>query len=257
MVLQRMGLSRMKAGGEKRGPGTIALWAGGFLLVNLAPIANFAAVGELGSALTGAFVGTNVAFTALLAIPFLGERLTAFRAVVSACLLSAIAASPFLAAASEPPTVGHATLPALAAGFALPLAAALFALLGLRRASNPGLSGAILGAASGAFGGLAIVAMEAARLVDGLDLGAYLTHYPIYAYALAAAFAIAAMQFACARSPLAAVSGPLYGAQVLYPSLVGAFAFARVPGAWHIAAMLAIAACALLLAGSAKDAGKA
>jgi drug/metabolite transporter (DMT)-like permease len=221
-------------------------WILGFLLMNLAPIPRFFALQGLPINVVNAFVGSNVAFTAIMAVFILKERMTRPQILWSAFLLAALA----LAAARGGSPESALDRPSLIFFFALPLV--LGALCMLLRRRKPSRELAILFAvSSGAFGGYMNLPMKAVQS-GGLDIATLVFFVGLYIVAGALSFVL--IQFAYKDGEMSAVSPAMYGLQVLWPALASFWVFRSLFDPVQVLALVAIALGVLMIAKPARGA---
>ncbi|MBL8965676.1 MAG: DMT family transporter [Spirochaetaceae bacterium] len=220
-------------------------WIVGFTLMNLHPIFNYVALLGLPPNVVAAMIGTNVAFTSLLAALLLGEkinkrRITAFLLIFGAVALLGLRGKPHLGGLRDE---------WLYVFGAIPLGIGALCWIFRRRLLGPAFPTAIA-AVSGSLGGYMVLAMKAFQLRAGGDTGLWFTTPYIYLYFLGGLGAFSLIQLAFKHGDVTLVSPADYGMQVLWPSLASYFIFGMTFDPLQVGCIAAIVVAILLIAGS-------
>ncbi len=208
-------------------------WILGFVLMNIAPIPRFFALMGLPINVVNAFVGSNVAFTAIMAIFILRERMSRRQVLWSMFLLAALAAASVRGGSPEEVL----DRPWLLGFFALPLVVCAGCWIARTRRRSAVLA-ILLAAGSGAFGGYMNLPMKAVQ-TGGLDLSSRIFFVGLYIVAGVLSFFL--IQYAYKDGAMSSVSPAMYGLQVLWPALASFWVFKSVFDPVQVVALAAIA----------------
>jgi drug/metabolite transporter (DMT)-like permease len=222
-------------------------WFLGFMLVNVVPAFQYFALMGLSTNVVGAAAGTSIAFSAILAVFFLRERLGRRRLAWTLLLFASIVAAGFLGEGGSSGLEGLSPA-ALYVFLGLPLVAGL-ALFCLRsRFKGPRLA-ASLAAVSGCLGGFMVFPLRALQVDAEPGLGGWLASPYLYAFLAAGFSSFVLIQTAYKDGEMAAVAPAFYGTQVLWPAL-GSFAvFGAKFLPAQIGAFALVALCVVVIAG--------
>jgi drug/metabolite transporter (DMT)-like permease len=189
-------------------------WSAGFMLMNLAPIGNYAALFGLPANVVSALMGSNVAFTAVLAALVLHEKIGARRLVWSGLLFVGLAAAGLR---SEAPGAAL-VLPAFWLFAALPAAFGLFAAAARAKMRGSALA-AFIAAASGCLGGSMVLSMRALQVGAAPSLAGWLASPFLYTYFFEGLLSFFLVNLAYKDGEMSLVSPAYYGMQVLWPAV--------------------------------------
>lgn len=252
MVLQKKNVCWFGHKGEKERKYRRAKygWILGFTLMNLQPVFNYFALFGLPPNVVAAMIGTNVAFTSVLAAYMLGERLTRRRLAGAAVIFVAVGA---VSMTGDQAAAGIVEVrPAFYYAFgALPLALAAFLAAFRRRIRNRAFP-TMVAAVAGALGGYMVITMKALQLeASGGPLSWLATPY-FYIYFASGAVSFSILQLAFHRGEVTTVSPADYGMQVLWSALASHLVFGMRINVVHQAAVLAILVSIVVIASSGK-----
>lgn len=199
---------------EKVRRGEIIGWTIGFILMNIQPVFNYLALGELAPNIVAAIGGSNIIFTIILSYFMLGEK-TSMRKIPWIVLMAlSLAYAGFV----EQESTQQFKIDAFWIAFFIPTAFAMLMLL-VSRHMSPEWVGISLGSAAGALGGFMVLALEALRINIGTDfLNWFLSAY-LYVYIFCGISSFLIKQVAFERGKMTAVAPSFYGFLVLYPSI--------------------------------------
>lgn len=256
---------------ERRYPGRsrdAALWVVGFVLMNVQPVFVYFALAGLAANVVAAAGGASVAFTALLSVPLLGERLTRRRIAWTLLLFAALAVASLRggrsaaegAVAAGGGGAGFSAL-GLYLAFALP-ALAVAAAIGFDRAGGTRqpvrtVPAAAFAAGAGAFSGFMVLAMDGLRSIASGGFGDWLRSPFLYLYVAAGIAAFAVNQIAYGKGSMASVAPAFYGMQVLWPAICAYFVSGAAFDALQALSFVVIALSILAMGGEkAADPGR-
>jgi drug/metabolite transporter (DMT)-like permease len=222
-------------------------WFLGFMLVNIVPAFQYFALMGLSTNVVGAAAGTSIAFTALLSVSFLRERLGKRRLALTLLLFAAIVAAGLLGEGGSSGLAGLSPT-ALFAFLGLPLAAGAALLLLRRRIKGPRLA-TLIAAASGALGGFMVFPLRALQVDAGPGLAGWLASPYLYAFLAAGLSSFLLIQAAYRDGEMASVAPAVYGMQVLWPALGSFLVFGAKFLPAQIAAFALVALCVVAIAG--------
>jgi len=223
MVLQKknVGWFGFKGRKDRRHRAAKYGWILGFTLMNAHPIFNYFALLGLPPNVVAAMVGTNVAFTSILAAVLLGERLPPRRIGAIVVIFGAVATLGLRGGSARPAAVVDNWL-YFFGGF--PLAIAAFCALFRRSLKGP-VFPTLVAAVAGSLGGYMVLVLKALQITRTSPIGWFATPY-IYLYIVAGISAFSLIQLAFKSGDVSAVSPADYGMQVLWPAISSYFVFA-------------------------------
>lgn len=224
-----------------------AFWFLGFMLVNIVPVFQYFALMGLSTNVVGAAAGTSIAFTAILAVAFLRERLGKRRLAWTLLLFAAIVAAGFLGEGGSSAAAGLSPT-ALYAFLGLPLLLGACLLLLRRPFKGPRLAAA-MAAVSGALSGFMVFPLRALQVAAGPGIAGWLASPYFYAFLAAGFSSFVLIQAAYKDGEMAAVAPAVYGMQVLWPALGSFLVFGAKFLPAQIAAFALVAVCVLAIAG--------
>jgi drug/metabolite transporter (DMT)-like permease len=235
------------------------IWLLGFLLIFSVPVLNFIVLAALSPATVGAIGGSGVAFTALFATLILHEKygireIAASTVLIAGCVVFALSkGQEGTAAWSQPYFVLAWVLPFAVAGTAWLVMRARRATLGAREYtgflhSNP--YGAVMGAVSGALGGLMIIIIKLFRIECGTDLLKYPLTPFMYAHLSVAIAGPYIMQLALRHGSMIVVAPASLGIGVIYPVVAAWLVFSSSPHPAQLIGLAMIIGSVLVLAAS-------
>jgi drug/metabolite transporter (DMT)-like permease len=225
-----------------------AWWFLGFMLVNIVPVFQYFALLGLSTNVVGAAAGTSIAFTAILAVFFLKERLGRRRLAWTFLLFAAIVAAGFLGEGGSSSPEGLSPS-ALYAFLGLPLALGAGLLLFRSRLKSPRL-GALMAAISGALGGFMVFPLRALQVDADPGIVGWLASPYLYAFLAAGFSSFILIQAAYKDGEMAAVAPAFYGMQVLWPALGSFLVFGAKFLPAQIVAFVLVAVCVAAIAGA-------
>ena len=271
LVLQKRHVAWLS---ERRYPGRsrdAALWVVGFVLMNVQPVFVYFALAGLAANVVAAAGGASVAFTALLSVPLLGERLTRRRIAWTVLLFAALAVASLrgggsvaegaVAAAGGGAGGDGFSAPGLYLAFALP-ALAVAAAIGFDRAGGirqpvRTVPAAAFAAGAGAFSGFMVLAMDGLRSIASGGFSDWLRSPFLYLYVAAGIAAFAVNQIAYGKGSMASVAPAFYGMQVLWPAICAYFVSGAAFDALQALSFVVIALSILAMGGEkAADPGR-
>jgi len=207
-----------KRRGEKVRRGEIIGWTTGFILMNVQPIFNYLALGELAPNIVAAIGGSNIIFTILLSYFLLGEKIPASKIPWILLMAISLAYAGFV----EQESSQRFKVDAFWIAFFIPTAFAMLMLFASRR-MTPEQVGIFLGSAAGALGGFMVLALEALRINLGSDFLSWFLSAYLYVYIFCGISSFLIKQVAFERGKMTAVAPSFYGLLVLYPSITTYF----------------------------------
>jgi drug/metabolite transporter (DMT)-like permease len=231
------------------------IWFLGFLCVFIIPGLNFLVLYMLSPEIVGAMFGSCVAFTMVFSALILREKTQARKIGASAVLFAGIVV--FALSESEQRTYGFSWLPFILI-WILPFIAAVVAWVAMRsrftshrddeRILRSDSYGAIMGAVSGALGGMIIVFMKLFQTECGTELWRYPLTPFMYAHITVGIGYVYLLQVAYRHGSVKAVAPSTYGSQVAYPVVASWLLSSASPKPVQIAGLVAIIGSVLYLA---------
>jgi drug/metabolite transporter (DMT)-like permease len=225
----------------------LGLWCLGILLMNLQTVSQYFALMGLPANVVGATTGASVAFTAMLAMLMLKERLGGRRLAWTLALFAAMAAAGFLGegSGSEAKDLSPAALYVFL-GIPLVLGVSLFSLR--RHIKGPRLAASIA-AVSGCLNGFMLFPLRALQVDAAPSLSGWLSSPYLYAYLVAGFSGFVLIQLAYRDGEMAAVAPALYGMQVIWPAIGSHLVFGTKFFPAQTAAFVAVAVCVGAISG--------
>lgn len=217
----------------------LAVWVLGFTLMNLATVPRFFALYGLPINVVNAFFGSNVAFTAVMAVFILKERMSARQILWSAFLLAALVVASARGGLPE----SALSRPWLVLFFAVPAVVGVACIAARRRKVSVALA-VLLAACSGAMGGYMNLPMKAIQ-TGGLDPASIA--FFIVLFFVPGFLSFALVQLAYKDAEMSVVSPAMYGFQVLWPALASYWVFDAVFDPVQALALASIALAVFLV----------
>jgi drug/metabolite transporter (DMT)-like permease len=250
MVLQKRNISCLDKGRPRDAAFRRSAlgWFAGFMLVNIVPAFNYVALLGLPPNVVGAMAGTSLAFTALLSVPILGERLGSRRLVLSAALFAAIIVAGLRGSSGAAADESFSPA-ALYAAFALPLAVAAAAWARRAVLGHTGRGGErrklalLFAAVAGSCGGFMVLPERALQIVAGDAPLRWLATPFLYLFLGGGLGGFVHLQVAYKDGEMTSVAPVYYGMQVLWPALASYSVFAAPFDPIQAAAFAALAIC--------------
>jgi drug/metabolite transporter (DMT)-like permease len=236
---------------EKKSPGyrrEFWGWILGFMLMNAAPVPRYFALLGLSANVVSALIGASVAFTAILAVPLIGERMNRRQVLWTVFLFVALGVAGLRGGKLD----STLNMPALYVFFALPLVLSVACVL-FRRHKRSKLLAVAFAAVSGAFGGYMVLPMRAVQIATSNILAWFVTPY-LYLYILAGIASFVLIQYAYKDGDMSSVSPSMYGLQVLWPALASYAVFGAAFDWLQALSFVAIAVAVFFIARESPEA---
>jgi drug/metabolite transporter (DMT)-like permease len=258
-IMQKKGI-RWQAKGRVRDASwrrDFLIWLTGFILIFTVPVLNFIVLSVLSPAAVGAISGSSVAFTALFATLILREKYGVREIAASAVL---IAGTVVFALSHGREGTDVWSRPFFVLVWVVPFAVAGIAWLVMRarrsRSGSPETSGfmhsnpygAVMGAVSGALGGLMIIIIKLIRIECGTDLLKYPLTPFMYAHISIGIGGPYIMQLAMRHGSMMAVAPASLGIGVVYPVLAAWLVFSGAPGPFQLLGLALVIGAVLVIA---------
>ncbi len=222
-------------------------WLLGFTFMNLQPVFNYFALFGLPPNIVAAMIGTNVAFTSILATILLGERLGLKRILAVVVIFGAVAVMSYTGEELARGIAGMSERLYYAFGI-IPFATGVVLALGRRRLCRLRGFPTLIAAVAGALGGYMIVTMKALQLHSQGGLLSWLGKPYVYIYFIAGAMNFSIIQLAFHHGEVSTVSPADYGMQVLWSAVTSYLVFGLRPDLLHLACITLIVASIVVIA---------
>ncbi len=217
-------------------------WITGFILMNMVPIFNYAALFGLAPNIVAALIGSSIAFTSLLTAVMLKEHIGARRLAWTGALFASLTLAGLRGEAA-----GHSFSPVgLFTFFSVPLIAGFLLRATRKKGRLPGVAQG-MAAVAGAMGGMMVLMMRAVQLSAGPSILSWFVTVYFYTYFMAGASSFMFIQLAYKDGEMASVSPVFYGMQVLWPALASYAVFGSPFDPVEAAAFAAIAVSILFV----------
>lgn len=259
MVLQKKGIGWQTKGRvhdlawrrERR------MWLLGFLMVMIIPFLNFIVLYSLSPVVVGSMAGSCVVFTAFFSALILKVKLGLREIAASATLFAGIILFAIFTDAKDSTNWSR---PFFVMTWLFPFAGAGSGWLLMRirmqgrtfpRNTGPFQSnpyGALMGAATGTLGGALIIIMKLFQIECGTNLLCYPLTIFMYAHISVGIAGPFLMQAAFRHGSISAVTGAIYGSQLVYPVITAWFIFSITPHPLQLVGLGAIFASVFVLA---------